>query len=285
MKNWLIVIGVLLCNVSCTEESTKQDYKEISSNSRVVSLSGDISEILCALGKEDIIVGVDVTSTFPATVGDKPNVGHISQLSIEGVLSLEPTVIIGYKGELNQEDIDQFRILDIQVNLLNKPILISEGEKLIQEIGLCVASQEAADSLVDVVYTEINDFNPLVTDKKVLFIYARGLGTLMVAGTGTVQNEMILGVGAKNAVSHEGFKTLTAESLVAANPDVILMFESGYESLASGNQLMEIPGIAETNAGINSAFITMEGSLLSHIGPRVCESLSVLKGKIENLDK
>jgi iron complex transport system substrate-binding protein len=286
MKNWLLILGIVLCSISCTESdlNSTNDQKPIASDSKIISLSGNISEILCALGAEDNLVGVDVTSTFPISLANIPNIGHISQLSIEGIISLEPTVIIGFKDELSQEDIDQFRNLDIQVNLLSKPSLIPEGTNLIKEIGNCINAKEQAESLALKVNKDLEKFESLNSKKKVLFIYARGLGTLMVAGTATVQHEIIEAVGYTNAVDHEGFKTLTAESLVAANPDVILMFESGYESLNSGNELMEIPGIAETNAGMNKSFITMEGSLLSHIGPRIAETLELLKSKLKSIE-
>ena len=55
---------------------------------RIVSLNGNISEMLCALGLEQQIAGVDITSTYPASLQTKPKVGHNRNISAEGVLSL-----------------------------------------------------------------------------------------------------------------------------------------------------------------------------------------------------
>ena len=43
---------------------------------RIVSLSGTISEIICDLGRQNQLVGVDVTSTYPAALDKLPKVGH-----------------------------------------------------------------------------------------------------------------------------------------------------------------------------------------------------------------
>jgi len=50
---------------------------------------------------------------------------------------------------------------------------------------------------------------------------------------------------------------------------VILLFNSGLKSLGGVKGLLQIPGVAETNAGKNKAVITMDGALLSGFGPRV----------------
>ncbi|MFT4024794.1 MAG: hypothetical protein QM664_13540, partial [Flavihumibacter sp.] len=54
---------------------------------RIVSLNGTLSEMICALGMEDKLVGVDVTSTYPASLAQKPKVGHNRNISAENVLA------------------------------------------------------------------------------------------------------------------------------------------------------------------------------------------------------
>lgn len=92
---------------------------------------------------------------------------------------------------------------------------------------------------------------------------------------------MIELAGAENAVSgFSDFKPLTAEALVAANPDVILLFDSGLESLSGATGMMGVPGVAETQAGKNQAFISMDGQLLSGFGPRVGEAARLLNERL-----
>ncbi|RYE25552.1 MAG: hemin ABC transporter substrate-binding protein, partial [Sphingobacteriales bacterium] len=124
----------------------------------------------------------------------------------------------------------------------------------------------------------------LTKQPNVLFIYARGAGTLMVAGDHTYPNSMIKLSGGKNAITgFEDFKPLTAEALVAANPDVILMFDSGLQSLGGADGLMQIPGLAQTNAGKKKQVIEMDGQYLTGFGPRTGEAIATLSKKLNEV--
>ncbi len=76
---------------------------------RIVSLNGSISELLCALGLEQQIAGVDVTSTYPASLNAKPRVGHNRNINAEGVLSLQPTLILGLDNQLDHSLVEQLK--------------------------------------------------------------------------------------------------------------------------------------------------------------------------------
>jgi iron complex transport system substrate-binding protein len=124
------------------------------------------------------------------------------------------------------------------------------------------------------------------TVPKVLFIYARGTGTMMVSGRGTPIEKMIELAGGINATpDFENYKPLTAEALVTANPDVILLFDSGLESLGGTDGLLAVQGIAQTNAGKNSRVIVMDGHLLSGFSPRLGKALQELSQKIAQKPK
>ncbi len=66
---------------------------------RIVSIGGAVTEILYALGAEDRIVAVDTTSLYPPkAMADKPNVGYMRQLLAEGVLGLNPQLVLAIAG-------------------------------------------------------------------------------------------------------------------------------------------------------------------------------------------
>ena len=117
---------------------------------------------------------------------------------------------------------------------------------------------------------------------KVLFIYARGAGNLMVAGKETPLHSMIELAGAENAAAElTDFKPLTPEALLTTNPDVILMFDSGLQSLGGVDGLLKVEGIAATNAGKNKKVVSMDGQLLSGFGPRLGEAVVELHNKLQ----
>ena len=68
---------------------------EVVDTSKILSIGGDITEILYALGLGSRIVAVDSTSQFPAdALKQKGNVGYMRALSTEGVLSVGASLII-----------------------------------------------------------------------------------------------------------------------------------------------------------------------------------------------
>lgn len=104
----------------------------------------------------------------------------------------------------------------------------------------------------------------------------------MVSGTGTSIDKIITLAGAQNAMTgFADFKPLSAESLVAADPDVILLFDSGLKSIGGIEGLLKVPGIAQTKAGKNKQVISMDGELLSSFGIRLPQAIQELNNKLQ----
>ncbi len=90
---------------------------------------------------------------------------------------------------------------------------------------------------------------------------------------------MIEGAGAIDAGAAAGLvgpASLTPEALVAAAPDVIVLSAGGLESLGGIDALLEIPGIAETPAGRDRAFLAYEEAYFFNLGPRAGQALDEL---------
>jgi len=98
-----------------------------------------------------------------------------------------------------------------------------------------------------------------------------------VAGEDTQMDQMIRLAGGKNAATgFKDFKPLTPEALVAANPEIIVLFDSGMESLEGLDGLLALPGMNATTAGQQGNFISMDGQYLAGFGPRVGEAVAEL---------
>src|SRR5215510_4110890 len=65
---------------------------------RVVSIGGDVTEIVYALGAQAQLVGVDQTSVYPDAVHALPQVGYLRNLSAEGIISLKPDLVLAAKA-------------------------------------------------------------------------------------------------------------------------------------------------------------------------------------------
>ena len=213
-------------------------------------------------------MATDKTSNYPESVNKLPKVGHNRSIQAEGILAQNPDIVVGIQKELNPKVIKQIKASGIKVVLFNQEHSIEGTKKLIQGVKDSLNFDIQNDSLNILIDQSINKLETFENTPKVLFIYARGAGTILVAGKNTQMDQMISIAGGQNAVSEfESFKPLTAEAIVSANPDVILMFTSGAKSL---NGVFEnVPGIMQTNAGKEKRIITMDGQYMSGFGPRL----------------
>ncbi|GAB4042355.1 heme/hemin ABC transporter substrate-binding protein [Spirosoma jeollabukense] len=254
---------------------------------RIVSLDGTVSEILCDLGLQPLIVGVDVTSTYPEALKKLPKVGHNRSISAEGVISLKPTLVLtSTNAGTKSEVIEQIKSAGIKVITFQQDFSVAGTKKLIQDIATTCQVGSRAKPIIKKLESDLAQVKRATNSPKVLFIYARGTGTMMVSGRGTPIEKMIELAGGVNATpDFENYKPITAEALVTANPDVILLFDSGLESLGGTAGLLAVQGVAQTNAGKNNRVIVMDGHLLSGFSPRLGKALHELSQKISQKPK
>lgn len=253
----------------------------LTDSTRIVSLSGTTTEALSALGLESNIVGVDVTSTFPQSVQKLPKVGHNRNMNAEAILALRPQYVVGIEAQLKPDLLTQLRGAGAQVMVFPLTYSVAGAQQLVSAVADSFGASEKAAAINNNIAADAQKAPALSGKPKVLFIYARGAGTMMVAGDNTPMKAMIELAGAQNAATgFEEFKPLTSEGMVASNPDVILLFDDGLQSLGGIDGLLAVPGVAQTTAGRNKAVIEMDGQLLTGFGPRTGQALSELATKI-----
>ncbi|WP_227667391.1 iron chelate uptake ABC transporter family permease subunit [Klebsiella quasipneumoniae] len=61
---------------------------------RLVTLGGDVTEIVYALGAQQSLVARDSTSSWPPAAQKLPDVGYLRQLNAEGILALRPQLVL-----------------------------------------------------------------------------------------------------------------------------------------------------------------------------------------------
>lgn len=270
---WMGLCAITLFFTSCAPEVKQSAINP----ERIVSLDGSLTEIIAELGFEKNIVGVDVTSTYPASVNALPKASHNRSVNAEAVIAMKPTVIFSLEKGIKPEIAQQFGSAGIPVIVLKKEYDIQGTKNLIKQVADTLGKSDQVEPLCRQIDTDMSAVKTYDTKPKVLFVYARGVGTMSVGGKKTAPDKMIELAGGVNAASEvEDFKPFTPEALVQENPDVILFFDSGLESLGGIDGLLKIPGIAATNAGKNKKIVTMDGQLLVGFTPRVGKAVATL---------
>lgn len=294
-KIGFLFLALLTLTTACNSGAKSEEKKEKKvEEKRIVSLNGSVTEIIYAVGSQKELIGVDVTSTYPAAAEKLTNLGHVRKLSVESLLALNPSHVVMLEDEVSPDLKSKLEQAKIELVTFKHPNSVEEAKSLVKEVAKwldkadrmspkALAMAQAADQVVAKIDAEIKGLAKLDKKPKVLFVYARGAGTLMVAGEKTPLEKMIVLAGGENAgKGFVDFKPLTSESVIAANPDVILMFTSGAQSLGPDG-IFNVPGVSATNAGKNKALIQMDGQLLSGFGPRVAEALKELNKEFKKI--
>lgn len=270
----LLIIPALALALSCVQAEP----------SRVVSVGGAVTETIYALGADNVLVGVDTSSIYPEAATKLPQVGYQRALSAEGIVSLKPDLLILGGASGPPPVLEQIKSMSIPLVMLDDEHTIQAAEARIREIGKVLNKTEEAEKLVRNIEEALAKL-PANAEKKprVVFLFARGPGSPILAGKGTAADAMIQLAGGENAGSDfEGYKPVSAEALAAMAPDVILTTTRTQAQLGGENFLDSVPGMNLTPAGQNKRVIVMEDLYLLGFGPRVGEAVVELADKLQN---
>lgn len=251
---------------------------------RILTLSGAITETVDALGLGNQIVAVDVTSIYPAYAAKLPRVSQNRVLSAEGIISFSPDLVIAPEGDISKAIAYQLKSAGIQVLSIKQEFSPNGSIKFIRAVAAAVGQSPKGEVLVKQLSSNLQqtltDISKNPKHPKVLFVYARGTGVMMVAGKNTNMDAIISLAGGKNAAQgFSNYKPYTTEALVNANPDLILMFDFGYKSLGGINSILKMPGVSLTNAGKNKRIVQMDGELLTGFTVRLPQAIKELNSK------
>lgn len=282
------------CQNEQAKPNTAQEAPAAETAKRIVSLNGSLTELLYQLDLGQNVVGVDVTSSYPEAAQALPKLGHVNKLNVEAVLALNPNYILADSNALASPAIQQLaQSAEIEVVAVPVPQrldgAVASAKALAQKLPIAPEKIEALEEEIKKDQNALREF--LAQQKaspKVLFIYARGSKIIMAAGPNTPMAKMIKLAGGQNAVDDfEDFKPLTPESVLASQPDVLLLFNSGLASLAQAEKsadeaLLSLPALVQTPAAKHKRIISMEGHYLSGFGPRAAKAALELAQNLES---
>lgn len=244
---------------------------------RIVALGGSVTEILYELGLGARIVAVDTTSVFPPeALATKPHVGYLRQLSAEGILSANPSLVIALDGA-GPPDILKL-VTDAGVPVARVPEdLTAEGVgKRVLSVAAAVGQDAAGLALakrIESRFAAMDAARPRIARPlRALFVLSAQNGKTMVGGRNSAADAILALAGAVNAAAEiEGYKPFSDESVIAARPDVVVMMSSGPGG-APPPDLLAGPAFAQTPAGRDGRLVAMDGQYLVGFGPRTPEA-------------
>jgi iron complex transport system substrate-binding protein len=206
------------------------ETEQPAAQTRIITIGGAATEIVFALGKGDEVVAVDLSSTYPEEATKLPQVGYIRQISPEGVLSLNPDLIVTTESLGPPAAKAAMKRVSIPVVWCPEPESPEALYASLEEVGAALDREAQAAALIAQIQEQLTDVQ-LQTSQwpqapRVVFFLQPPTASRggMVGGSGTRADELIKLAGGVNAASDvTRFQPYSLEALIAAQPDVILL--------------------------------------------------------------
>jgi iron complex transport system substrate-binding protein len=285
MKKILVVaLLALVSTISCSRfHNAPSDSKQ----ARYVVISPIYNEIIWALGAQDQVVGIDLSTTYPPEVKNVQTVGYHRALSAEGILSLHPTAVIHDNNIGPPQVVQQLQQLNIPMKTFTAKNDSFDGTKaLIREMGAYFHKEARAEELCNTMDSQkaasLEKVKQYTDHPRVAVIhFGRASNVYLVVGKGGGGDgggvsQMIELAGGQMAVENRGMQRMESPEIIAqANPDVILLTDYGYDRLGGSlEQIKTLPGVATSNAAKNNRIYRIEENVLNYFGPRSGENIA-----------
>lgn len=281
---------------------------------KIISLLPAATEIICALGLEDQLVGRSHECDYPPVVRNLPicsearfipgSDSKVIDKQVKEILSdalsiyvvdkelirrLEPDVLITQNQcevcAVSEKDVENALkdFLDKEAEIISlSPNVLADILKDIHTIAERLGVPEKADTLLE----EMNERIDLIRhklkfiDQKPKVASIEWLSPLMVAGNWTP--ELVEIAGGQSIIAEAGKHSpfVDFENIKAEDPDIIVVIPCGFSvqrTLQEINLLLDLPGWAELSAVKNNKVFIADGNqYFNRSGPRIVDSIEIL---------
>ena len=286
-KHAVIVDGELQLN-DWVADPTVVESESALQPIRIVSAAPMVTEICCALGLRDSLVGRTRYCDYPPDIENVQSVGALIDVNVEVLLALRPDLIL--VSGTSRSQLDRFATLDLRIESVPDADL-DDLYAAIRRIGELTGRPLTAERLCKGIAADLES----VTKSYAKAAPARVLlltGTLSdpprppyVAGPGSFYDAMLQRAGHTNTVQGKqiAFAPLSLEFIVRADPDVIIELDpDGRQRPGGDEQAVEIWSKIGALKAISSRRVhVLTGSQHYLLGPRIALTYEELCRRID----
>ena len=242
--------------------------------SRLAIAGGSITEVVYLLGEEARIVATDTTSNYPPEALDFPSVGYVRNLSTEGLLSLDPTLILGEDDMGPPAVLAQIGQAGIEAIKIPETHTAAGIVEKIRCIATILGVEAHAETVVETQLAASLDALSTLSERtvkrpRVAVVLGLRDGVPLGAGRDTSGHGLIEMAGAENVfATFDGWKPVSMEAMVQSNPDFIVAPKRGVDDAGGAAALLDHPALKLTAAAREGNLITMDGMSMLGFGPR-----------------
>ena len=193
---------------------------------RVISLTPSITENIYLIGAEDKLVGCTSYCTM-AVEDDKQQVGSAVNVNIEKVFALQPDLVLTM-GLTKPQDLEAMRKLGIKVEVIETPKTFEEICEQTLLIGKLVEEPKNAEKVVAEAKSSVKAIkvkSQSLSASKIFFQI--GANPIFTVLQNTFMDDFITLCNGENIAAGMTKGTITRESVLVKNPDVVIIAEMG----------------------------------------------------------
>jgi cobalamin transport system substrate-binding protein len=255
---------------------------------RVVSLSPTHTEIMFAIGADDLLVAVDDFSNYPIEALELPHELSGFEPNVEAIAEYEPDLVLtggDFTGLGTQ-------LTDLGIDWWDgpAPFTVDEIYTQIEELGDAVGRSAEAEELVSSMQADIEELIESTPESaEPLHLYHELDPTYFSVDSTTFIGDVYSKFGLRNIADETegdsgGYPQLNAEFIVSANPELIFLADTKCcgESLVTVSDRDGWDAITAVQTG---SVIEMDDDIASRWGPRIVEYAQAIAAAIAQVNQ
>ena len=244
---------------------------------RIVSLAPSITEVIFALGKEDLLAGITQFSDYPPETRNLPRVGSYVHLDLEKIVALKPDLCIGIKDGNPIAVVQKLERLGIPVYAID-PRDINSVLETITKLGHLLGAEKKAKSIVSDMRSRMERVKSLVAKNphKPRVFFQIGVSPIVSAGTETYIHELITLAGGNNlAKGPVPYPRYSREQVLGLSPEILIITSmargASFERVKEQwSQWTSMPAVR------NDRIVLMDSNLCDRPTPRLIDALEII---------
>ena len=243
---------------------------------RIISLSPGVTEMLYAIGAGGQVVASDRFSDFPEEATRTTKLDY-SQPSAEAAVALTPDLVIMTTRQESQ--VEQFRSLRLPVLFMEEPKSLSAVIESARFYGRITGHAAEGDRLATALQARIDRVVAQLPAGEGPRVFYELTPDLYTVAPESFVGSMLTTLRARNVAqgARTAFPQISAETVIAANPQVILLTDAGARN---GNQNADTvsarPGWAAIEAVQARRIVALPSDIVSRPGPRIVDGFEAI---------
>ena len=243
---------------------------------RIVSLGGNVTDIVYALGAQAQLVATDQSSLYPEAAQRLPSVGYYRQLPVEGVVSMRPTLVIASEHAGPTQVLAQLSALNIRVVQVSDLPTLESLKQRVRQIALVLDRVAQGETLLNQLEQSLSQTRQTQGQRpklSAITIVMRG-GKILGAGRNTAADVVLHYAGLTNVLSTEqGYRPISAEAMNVLAPELIITTSSTLAAMGSLEAIQRSPILKYTPAAKNNRVLVLDDLLVQGFGLRLPQAI------------